>query len=163
MEAQTSNLLILILTAISSIGTLIAAIYAAISAKYSRKGLATTILLEKQKREENLKVELNRILEIGIEYPYLESKPFTEEWVLNKLSQDEKYLRYDMYCNLIFNYLHHVFEHFDKDKSNVEKFVDIKTWIRLHKSNWENPVDENENIDGYDEDFRKFINSYIKA
>lgn len=163
MEPATMNLISLFFTAISSIGTLIAAVYAAISANRSKKSLDTTIILEKQKREEKLKDELNRILEIGIEYPYFESKPFTELWTLNKSSQDEKYLRYDMYCNLIFNYLNHVFEHFDKNKTKVEDFVDIKTWIRLHKYNWENPVDENENIDGYGEDFRKFINSYIKA
>lgn len=140
----------------------ISAIAAAISAIYSAKSSKTTLELYKKEKEEQLIAELNRILEIGIEYPYLESNEFTSKWDNYKNSDDEQYLRYDMYCNLIFNYLHHVFEHFEKDKKKIEDFVDVKTWVRLHKFNWLSPVDENEILDGYDEEFRNFINSYIK-
>ena len=139
----------------------ISALAAAISAYYSAKSSKITLDLYKKEKEEQLIVELNRILEIGIEYPYLESKEFTSKWNENKNNDKEEYLRYDMYCNLIFNYLHHVFEHFGKNKRMIESFVDIKTWIRLHKQNWLNPIDENENIDGYDNEFRTFINSYL--
>lgn len=140
----------------------ISASAAAISALISARSSNTTLNLYRKEKTAKLVDQLNRILEIGIQYPYFESKTFTQKWNEHKDSEDERYQRYDIYCNLIFNFLQNVWIHFDNNKSSVEEFVDIKTWIRAHKQNWLNPVDENENIDGYKEDFRKFINSYIK-
>ncbi|MCX6258981.1 MAG: hypothetical protein NTW49_13945 [Bacteroidia bacterium] len=142
--------------------TVLGSTAAAISAFYSAKSSRTTLELYKKEKFEKLNDELNNILEIGIQYPYLESKPFTTKWNDFKDSNDERYLRYDMYCNLIFNYLHHVCVFFNYDKKSIEEFVDVKTWIRIHKLNWLHPIDENENIDGYDEHFRQFVNSYVK-
>lgn len=116
---------------------------------------------DKKERYERLNAELNKLIEIAIQYPYVESKRFTSKWSENKDSDDEKYLRYDMFCNRLYNHLHNVCIFFDYDKQKIEDFVDVKSWIRLHKQNWLNPVDENENIDGYDKQFRDFINSYI--
>jgi hypothetical protein len=149
------NLGILIFSAISAIA-------AAVSAYYSSVSSRNTLNLYKKEKKGKLIDKLNRILEIGVEYPYLESKDFTSKWEQYRLSDDERYLRYDMYCNLIYNYIHDVWEYFNQDKVHIESFVDVKSWIRIHKQNWMLPVDENENIDGYDEDFRKFINSYLK-
>ena len=151
----------IIAACISSLGTLIAAIFAASSANSSKKSLEATVKIEKEKKEDLFKHDLNRIIEIGIEYPYLESRPFTEKWVQFMHANDEKYLRYDMFCNLIYNYLSQLFDYCKGDKKRVEEFVDVKSWIRLHKYNWQNPVDPNENIDAYTEEFRRFINSYI--
>ena len=139
----------------------ISALAAAVSAIYSAKSSRLTLELYKKDKEEKLLDELNRILEIAIEYPYLESQGFTSKWNEYRMSDDERYLRYDMYCNLLFNYLHHVFEHFDKNKEKVENFVDVKSRVRMHKQSWQNPMDESGNVDGYDEPFRNFINSYI--
>jgi len=140
--------------------SVLSAIAAAVSAVFSAISSNTTLTLYKKEKKEKLIDKLNRILEIGIEYPYLESKDFTSKWDNYKLTGDEKYLRYDMYCNLLYNYLHDVWEYFNHDKKKVEEFVDIKNWIRIHKNNWLNPVDKNENIDGYDDEFRLFINTY---
>jgi hypothetical protein len=155
------QILLIVVSSVSALGTTIAAISAATSAYYSRKSLETTVKLYDQEQMEKLIQDLNKIIEIGIQYPYLESKPFTSKWVENMNLNDERYLRYDMFCNLIFNYLSHVYNYFGKDKKQIEDFVDIKSWIRLHKYCWQKPVDENENIDAYDDDFRRFINSYI--
>ena len=89
----------IIAACISSLGTLIAAIFAASSANSSKKSLEATVKIEKEKKEDLFKHDLNRIIEIGIEYPYLESRPFTEKWVQFMHANDEKYLRYDMFCN----------------------------------------------------------------
>ena len=71
-------------------------------------------------------------------------------------------MRYDMFCNLLFNFLAELYEFYGKNKKKMEGFCDIKTWVRMHKLNWLYPIDPNENIDGYSEDFRNFINSYIQ-
>lgn len=153
--------LIIIVTTVSALGTVIAAISAAISAYYSKKNIETSLKLYKQEQYEKLVEDLNKIIEIGIQYPYLESRPFTSKWIENMHLNDERYLRYDMFCNLLFNYLARVYTYHNKDKKKIEEFVDIKSWVRLHKYCWQKPIDEDENIDAYDEDFRRFINSYI--
>ncbi len=136
-------------------------IISAISLIVSVSTVVFSFKKDKKERYERLTAELNKIIEIAIQYPYVESKSFVSKWVENKNSDDEKYLRYDLFCNRLYNHLHNVCEHFNYNKHKIESFVDIKSWIRLHKQNWLYPVDENENIDGYDEEFRKFINSYI--
>ncbi len=140
----------------------ISAISAAVSAFYSARNSKTTLELYKLGRKEKLADDLDKILQIGLEYPYLENQSFTSQWDKFRGTDDERYLRYDMYCNLIFNYLNRAFSHFEKDKTKIESFIDVKSWVRAHKYNWLNPTDENENIDAYDADFRSFINSYIK-
>ena len=108
-----------------------------------------------------LEKELNRILEISIQYPHFEYQPFTNDWDNHRGKDDIIYLRYDIYCNLLFNFLHHVYEYYGGDRKKIEDYVDVRTWIRLHRQNWLHPVDENENIDGYDQPFRTFVNSYL--
>jgi len=144
--------------AVASVGSLAAAV----SAIFSAINTKTTLNLYKKEKKEKLIEEMNKLLGISIEYPYVESKPFTSKWIEHKNSNDEKYLRYDMYCNLLFNYLHHVCDFYKYDKKEIENFVDIKSWVRLHRQNWESPVEEDENVDGYDEQFRNFIYSYLK-
>jgi len=140
----------------------VGALAAATSAYFSAKSSKTTLELYKKDRKEKLHDELNTILKIGIEYPYLESKDFTYKWNELKCTGNENYLRYDMYCNLIFNYIHHICEYYCYNKEEIEGFVDVKTWLRIHRQCWLNPMDENENVDGYDEKFRQFVNSYLK-
>jgi len=151
---QTLELISIIIAALGSVA-------AAVSAFHSAKSSRLTLELYSKGKKEKLVDELNKILEIGIEYPYLETKSFACKWNEFKNSDEERYLRYDMYCNLLFNFIHHVCEYFSYNKEQIDGFIDMKTWLRTHKQNWLNPVDENENIDGYDEDFRKFVNSYL--
>jgi len=146
---------------LSVIVATIGSIAAAISAFHSARSSKITLDLYRKEKKEKLVDELNKILQIGIEYPYLETKNFTNKWNEFKNSDEEKYMRYDMYCNLLFNFIHHVCEYFNYDKEQIESFIDVKTWLRTHRQNWLSPLDENENIDGYDEEFRKFINSYL--
>lgn len=112
-------------------------------------------------KQDSLDSRLDSIIKIGIEYPYLEDKQFTKQWNEMKNKQDEKYLRYDNYCNIVFNFLHSVCEHYKYDKNKVENYIDIKNWMRMHEDNWKNPVEDYENVDGYDSQFRTFINSYL--
>lgn len=140
---------------------IITALAAAISAICAAISTVMTYRLYRKEKKQKLNDKLDRILEIGIEYPYVENANFISRWVEEKNGQDEKYLRYDMYCNLMFNFLAALYAHYNGCKEDVEGFVDVKTWVRAHKLNWKHPVDPNENIDGYSPKFREFINSYI--
>lgn len=140
---------------------LISTIAAAISAIFAAVSSIMTYWQYKKERLQKLNDRMDKILEISIQYPYVENVNFISHWVEMKDGQNEEYLRYDMYCNLLFNYLFAVYDYFGGDKAKIENYVDVKSWIRLHKLNWKYPVDPNENIDGYSSEFRNFINSYI--
>lgn len=109
----------------------------------------------------DLSKRLENILRITIAYPELEHKSITEQWNANKDSMDENFMRYDQFCNILFNFLEEVYTHFKGDKKSIENFVDIKTWVRIHRQIWNNPLDPNENVDGYSKEFRDFIDSYV--
>lgn len=117
---------------------------------------------DNRKSEEELSKEMNKLLELTITYPYLEHPSVTKTWIEHRGSAEEVYMRYDQFCNLLFNFLSRLYAHYSGDAAKIENFVDIKTWVRLHRQNWEYPVDENENVDAYSKEFREFINSYLK-
>lgn len=117
---------------------------------------------EATRKKEYLHAKLARILELTIEYPYLEDSTFTQSWNDKKDSPDDEMMRYDQFCNLIFNFLEELYIHFEKDEKKVEEFVDVKSWVRLHRQNWENPREAYENTDAYSKEFREFMKSYLK-
>lgn len=132
---------------------------ATIIASTVSSGVAT--LINRSNARKALADQLDGIIKIAIEYPYLESSAFTASWYLNRNSQDEKYLRYDNYCNLVFNFLERYCKHFFFRKSRIERGLDIKNWIRVHKSCWQYPSTPFENTDGYSKRFRDFIDQYL--
>lgn len=109
--------------------------------------------------------EFNQILQIAIEYPYLESKQYCENWNPKdpNIHDDEKALRYYNFTTLVFNYLSKLSGHCKYDfKCIHEKHIDMKSWVRLHQKSWENPLnDPNENIDSYDKKFVSLINTCL--
>jgi hypothetical protein len=121
-----------------------------------------TLKINKSDSKKNLDKQLDEILKIAIQYPYLENQVFANSWANNKNSQDENYLRYDNYCNLIFNYLSRFCSHYKFDKAKIENQLNIRDWIRVHQQCWENPSTPYENADGYSDKFKKFINQYLK-
>ncbi|KAA6318060.1 hypothetical protein EZS27_031882 [termite gut metagenome] len=151
-----------IFNAIAAIGTLLSAIFAAVSAYQAKKSAEQTHNIAIRNEHNELDKKLEDILKIAIKYPYLEYRGFTSKWNEQKDRNDIRYIRYDNFCNLLFNYLHKVYEVFDGDKAKIENYIDIRNWIYLHEDNWKNPIIPHENIEGYDEKFRDFINSYIK-
>lgn len=106
---------------------------------------------------------LNKILLISIEYPYLESNKFTDEWPKRKEIEDDEVLRYDLYCTLVFNYLSELCEFHKFKIEKVQAEIDIRSWVRQHKNYWKNPLVPYDNVEGYDKKFQKFINSYLET
>ena len=150
-----------ILYTVSALSALGSAIFAAVSAWQAKKSAKQTNEIAQRNEHSELDKRLDEILKIAIQYPYLESKEFTKQWNAKKVSDDIRYIRYDNFCNLVFNFIHKVYETFDKDKSKIENYIDVKNWIYLHEDNWRYPIEPHENIEGYDESFRRFINNYI--
>lgn len=140
----------------------IATFSAAFSALFAAISSWQSYRIARKTKLNQLEKDLEDILKLAIEYPYMESKKFTNEWDNNKNSDDERYLRYDIYCNIVYNFIVRVYEYYKGDKLKIERFIDIKNWVNLHSQNWKNPVEPNENSEGYDIVFQKYINSYLK-
>ncbi|MCH7312644.1 hypothetical protein N5I80_07180 [Acinetobacter junii] len=120
---------------------------------------------KKQDKLSELNQELNEILQISIQYPYLESKAYCDNWnhLDPNIHSDEKALRYYNFTTLVFNYLSKLSAHCKYDDECIQKnHINMKSWIRLHKKAWENPLnDPNENIDSYDAKFVSLVNKCL--
>jgi len=121
---------------------------------------SVTLLIAKSNTKKSLDDQLDGLLKISIQYPYLESDSYTSTWKSNH-DGDEKHERYEHYCTLLFNYLSRVCSHHKHNKKKIEDYVAIKTWIRCHKLYWKDPTDPYGTRDEYDPKFVAIVNSYI--
>jgi hypothetical protein len=120
-----------------------------------------SLWISSQTKKKSLDDQLDGILKIAIQYPYLEGNTFTLSWKPDFDEDNEKMLRYDAYCVLLFNYLSRVAKHYKFNKQKIEQYIAIKDWVRLHCKYWLNPSTTYENIDSYDKPFVNLINSYL--
>ena len=111
--------------------------------------------------EQVLTQQILQLNMLAMQYPYLEDDEFCVEWLTNKASKDEKYMRYDNYCCIVFNLIENIWKHFKGNRKRIESFFAIKELIVRHKLWWKNPSGPFENIEGYGPDFIAFINTYI--
>ena len=121
-----------------------------------------TLLIASSNKKRNLDDQLDGLLKIAIQYPYVESESFTRTWKSDFDNNDERYLRYDVYCTLLFNFLSRFASHYKYDKNKIEKHIAVKDWIRIHGKYWTAPTSSYENVDSYDKEFVSLVNSYLK-
>lgn len=121
-----------------------------------------TLLINRENKLKSLNNQLDDILKIGIQYPYLENPRFTETWNEHKESNDDSYVRYENYCTLVFNYMERLCIYYGCNQKKIETHLNLKDWIRVHKQCWENPSTPFENIDGYDSNFKELVEKYLK-
>ncbi len=122
-----------------------------------------TLLLAKNNEKKSLDDQLDGILKISIQYPYLESKTFTNLWSSNHDKDDEKFLRYEVYCTLVFNYISRLAKFYKFNKSKIEEHVAVKDWVRIHAKYWRDPTEAYENVDTYDKKLVNLIEGYLKG
>jgi hypothetical protein len=119
---------------------------------------------------DSLRSQLDDLLKISVSYPYLDNLSFCESWdratvLSGSLSEAdlEKYLRYSVFCNLLFNHLSRLADFCKYDLDCIQKnHVNMRAWVRQHQKNWSQPLnDPNENIDSYDPRFVALINQCL--
>jgi len=127
-------------------------------------GVATfvSIYLNRRKEYERFDLQLQNILAYSIEYPYLENRNFTDSWVPALVNNDERYQRYENYCAMIFNFLSQICTWKKFKQNKIEKYIDIRNWLRIHEKCWKNPSLAHENTDVYDTDFTNLVKIYIQ-
>jgi hypothetical protein len=122
-----------------------------------------SVLLNRRSEKKSLDSQLNCIIDIAIQYPYLENKVFTENWISKYDPSDEKALRYELYATRVFNYLSLFAKFHNYNIKKIEKELAVQAWVRLHKKYWYDPTVPNENIDTYDKPFVDLVNNYLSG
>jgi len=135
-----------------------------IIATFISTGVATfiSIYLNRRKEYERFDLQLQNILAYSVEYPYLENRKFTENWEPSLVNTDEKYQRYENYCAMVFNFLSQICTWKKYNQKKIEKFIDIRNWLRIHEKCWKNPSLAYENTDVYGVKFTNLVKIYIQ-
>lgn len=124
---------------------------------------AITLFLAGLNHKKNLDDQLDGILKIAIQYPYLESKDFTNSWSSDYDRNDERALRYEVYCTLVFNYMLRLSKYYKFNEKRIEEHIALKAWARIHAKYWRDPTEAYENVDTYDRPFVELIEQYLKG
>jgi len=124
---------------------------------------AVALLIASRNSKKAIDDQLDGILKIAIQYPYLECKDFTNSWSSKYDRNDEKALRYEVYCTLVFNFMSRICIYYKYDKSKIEQHIAIKQWARIHCKYWHDPTEAYENVDTYDKQFVDLIEGYLKG
>lgn len=104
----------------------------------------------------NLNDQLDNILKIAIQYPYLESPHFTNTWTSDSI--EEHHLRYENYCILVFNYLEKLCKHYKYDTKKIEEHLNVEEWVLIHQVYW---LSCGENQNGYSQKLKIIIKNYL--
>lgn len=124
---------------------------------------SVALLIASRNSKKAIDDQLDGLLKIAIQYPYLECKDFTNTWSSKYDRNDEKALRYEVYCTLVFNFMSRLCEYYKYDQNKIEQHIAIKQWARIHSKYWHDPTEAYENVDTYDEGFVNLIGSYFKG
>lgn len=89
--------------------------------------IVANYFFNKKNEKEHLDNTLNMILKISIEYPYLENENFIIEWSNNhsKEKDNEKYMRYEVYYTLVFNFFEKVCNYYNYNQKKIYKYINI--------------------------------------
>lgn len=120
-----------------------------------------TLYINRTNKMKYLDDQLDSLLKLALQYPHLENPNFIKTWNDNKNSEKDEYLRYDIYCHLLFNFFSRLAAYYKYDKKKIDNYIAAKEWIRSHKDYWLNPVDSFENVDSYDKKFKQLISEYL--
>lgn len=123
-------------------------------------GMGTALYVNKKSdsriQEQSFNSQLDHLIDISIEYPYLEEDGFCSNWTNNPI--DEKYMRYDNYCCYVFNLLERIYVYFNGDKIKMGKVVYFEEYIHRHQK-WF--MSEPENSGGYSAEFNNFVKTFL--
>lgn len=124
-------------------------------------------------RENRINERLFKIQDLSMQFPFLESKTFIDGWGgfkkrYNSGSVDydndetKKYLQYEQYCEMLFNFVADIYKLNNKKESALNDSIALKPWVRTHKTWWTNPLEDHSNHDVYDNSLCTIIDHWIK-
>lgn len=137
-------------------------------------GLSIYFYLKNRKkdRENRINERLFKIQDLSMQFPFLENKKFIDGWIDFKKKynsgdvnydneETQKYLQYEQYCEMIFNFVSDIYTLNNKKESSLSDSVALKPWVRAHKYWWGNPLEDYSNHDIYDKSLCSIINNWL--
>lgn len=124
---------------------------------------AITLTIARSNTKKDLDDQLDGILKIAVQYPYLESKDFANTWTSHYDRNDERALRYEVYCTLVFNYMSRLAKYYKYKEIKIEEHIALKPWARIHAKYWRDPTESYDNVDTYDKPFVELIEGYLRG
>ena len=123
--------------------------------------------------DEKVTDKLFKLQDLAINKPFLEDQKFiqgrdafrAEYDTKNELDYDLKsnvrYLQYEQYCEMLFNFASDTFCSLKSEEALTKK-IDFKSWCRTHKNWWNNPLVPHSNHDTYDKAFCDMVERWLK-
>lgn len=124
---------------------------------------AVSLLIANRNNKKSIDDQLDALLKIAIQYPYLESEDFNNSWTSKFDKSNEQFLRYEIYATMVFNFLSRLSAFYGHKAEKVENHIAAKAWARQHAKYWRDPSTAYENVDTYDKNFVDLINDYLKG
>ncbi len=147
MDPNTAVLLSALISAV--VAAVVSIAVTAVSIRNSR----VSVLIERV-------AELNRL---AIEFPYFEDDRFCRNLPSSHAKYDEKYLRYENYCCLVFNLLEAIWLHYRGNERAMARVVYPRELILRHKGWWSAPCEKADNALGYATAFAAYVNRVVKS
>ncbi|HTU88738.1 MAG TPA: hypothetical protein VMF69_01455 [Gemmataceae bacterium] len=97
-----------------------------------------------------------KMIDLSMEYPYLEKKDFCDSYPNISGHQHSKE-RYENFCCFVFNTLMIGFKHFNCEGKKLEEYLHVREIVLLHHKWWQM---DRENLE-YDQPFQDYIRSVI--
>ena len=107
-----------------------------------------------------LNENLNKLLDVNLQYPYVEDSAFISWWDNHKTSNSDSALRYQAYCEYVFNFLQNTCEYFDYNKRRILRFVDMRDFVDQHRGWWK--MTEQVSPESFPKRLREFIEENFK-
>lgn len=136
--------------------------------------ISIILYLKNKKFNEEKKIDDNllKLQEWSFNNPFLEDVHFIQGWndfrkqyYSNYTYLDdtkiEKYLKYEQYCEAIFNLISNSYKYHKDEKKMLEQIA-FNDWAKVHKDWWNNPLEENSNKDTYERKLYFMIDSWMK-
>jgi len=112
---------------------------------------------EHAQRQATLDGLIVKMIDLSMEYPYLEKKEFCEAYP-NVSGHPHCKERYENFCCFVFNTLMFAFNHFGQDGQSLQEYLHMREIISLHYKWWDH---DRENLE-YDQPFRDLVRSAIE-
>jgi hypothetical protein len=100
-----------------------------------------------------------RLIELAIEYPFLESDEFCSQWPSSNRDKQDG-MRYENFCCHVFNLVQQCFEFCRGDELKMKPILHPDELIWRHRLWWQN---DEENQRGYPVEFRQYVAGRIRA
>ncbi len=100
-----------------------------------------------------LNTQIDRLVELGMEYPLMEDDQFCKSWTSEDRSENA--MRYENYCCFVYNLLEGIWRFHHGSEKKIQSMFDAQELIKRHQTWWRSSED---NRSSYPQGFQHYVN-----